>query len=123
MGRLDHRPVDQRAPFLQPPVVQNGRQTYYVDVTQGTTDGSNRFSAVRLYYRLQVSPSPATATFLDVPGGPLGHPFFRFIEALAAAGITSRCNPTGPLYCPDDFVTRGQMAVFISRALGLHFAP
>lgn len=42
------------------------------------------------------------------------------IEALAAAGITKGCNP--PLndrYCPGDLVTRGQMAAFLSRSLGL----
>ena len=69
-------------------------------------------------YRLQVSPAPATATFPnDVP---TSHPFFRFVEALAAAGITGGCG-TGS-YCPDAPVTRGQMAVFIANALGLHFA-
>lgn len=43
-----------------------------------------------------------------------------FIEAIAAEGITLGCNP--PLndrYCPDDHVTRGQMAAFLVRALGL----
>jgi hypothetical protein len=42
------------------------------------------------------------------------------IEAIAAAGITRGCNPpyqTG--YCPDSVVTRGQMAAFLVRALGL----
>jgi hypothetical protein len=42
-------------------------------------------------------------------------------EALLAAGITGGCG--GGAYCPDSPVTRGQMAVFLSRALGLHFAP
>ena len=41
------------------------------------------------------------------------------IERLAAAGITKGCNPpTNDRYCPDDFVTRGQMAAFLVRALG-----
>ena len=42
------------------------------------------------------------------------------IEALAEAGITRGCNP--PLndrFCPGDAVTRGQMAAFLVRALGL----
>ena len=42
------------------------------------------------------------------------------IEAIATVGITKGCNPpyqTG--YCPDDPVTRGQMAAFLVRALGL----
>src|ERR671919_752324 len=42
------------------------------------------------------------------------------IEAIAALGITKGCNPPGnDLYCPDDTVTRGQMAAFIRRALEL----
>jgi hypothetical protein len=42
------------------------------------------------------------------------------INALRAAGITSGCNPpANTLYCPHDFVTRGQMASFLARALGL----
>jgi hypothetical protein len=40
------------------------------------------------------------------------------IEAIAAEGITKGCNPpVNDLYCPDDPVTRGQMAAFLHRAL------
>ena len=39
------------------------------------------------------------------------------IEAIAAAGITFGCNPPrNDRFCPDDSVTRGQMAAFIARA-------
>jgi hypothetical protein len=42
------------------------------------------------------------------------------IEALATAGVTLGCNPpANDRFCPDDPVTRGQMASFIVRALGL----
>jgi len=42
------------------------------------------------------------------------------IEAIKAAGITSGCNPpSNDRFCPDDPVTRGQMAAFLKRALGL----
>jgi hypothetical protein len=42
------------------------------------------------------------------------------IEAIAAEGITRGCNPpVNDRYCPDRTVTRGQMAVFLSRALHL----
>jgi hypothetical protein len=44
------------------------------------------------------------------------------INALAEAGITRGCNPpANDSYCPDDFVTRGQMAALLSRAFG--YAP
>jgi len=39
------------------------------------------------------------------------------INRMAAAGITSGCNPPdNDLFCPNDNVTRGQMAAFIVRA-------
>jgi hypothetical protein len=46
------------------------------------------------------------------------------IEKLAAAGITKGCNPpVNDRFCPNEFVTRGQMAAFLKRALGLPDAP
>jgi hypothetical protein len=75
---------------------------------------------VRIYYNLQVTAAPAVASFGDVPPN---HPFFPFIEALSKSGITSGCQTSPPLYCRDQALTRGQMAVFLSKALGLHFAP
>ena len=48
------------------------------------------------------------------------------INALAAARITAGCHsdPEGPRrFCPNDVVTRGQMAVFLARALRLIDLP
>ena len=76
-----------------------------------------RFKAVEIQYRRVVSAAPAVATFPnDVP---TSHPMFRFVEALAASGITGGCGADS--FCPDEAVTRGQMAVFLAAALGLHF--
>jgi hypothetical protein len=74
------------------------------------------FSGAVVRWRRSVSPAPPEATFNDVP---TSHPFFQFIEALAISGITAGCG-TG-IYCPDNPVTRGQMAVFLAKALGLHW--
>ena len=42
------------------------------------------------------------------------------IEWMAVEGITKGCNPpTNDHFCPDGVVTRGQMAAFLVRALGL----
>jgi 5'-nucleotidase len=42
------------------------------------------------------------------------------IDRLGTAGITTGCNPPDNTeFCPDDTVTRGQMAAFLNRALGL----
>ena len=75
-----------------------------------------RFSGVEIWWRREVSPAPPAATFGDVPKD---HPFFQFIEALAASQITGGCG--GGNYCPDSPLTRGQMAVFLAKALGLHW--
>jgi hypothetical protein len=75
-------------------------------------------ASVRANWRRQVSPAPAVATFNDVP---TGHPQFQFIEALAASGITAGCGSGN--YCPNANLTRGQMAVFLAKALGLHWSP
>jgi len=84
-------------------------------VTQGD-DNTTSFAGMRVGYKLQVSPAPGTATFGDVP---TSHPFFQYIEALAASGITVGCGNGN--YCPDAALTRGQMAVFLAKALGLQW--
>jgi hypothetical protein len=100
-----------------PETIDNQSNNYFVAVFSAPTSAV-QFSGVRLNYTLQVSPAPAVATFSDVP---TSHPFFRFIEALVRSGITSGCG--GGNFCPDAPLTRGQMAVFLSIGLGLHFAP
>jgi hypothetical protein len=48
-----------------------------------------------------------------------GHVFEAAIDWLAAKGITNGCNPpSNSRFCPNDYVTRGQMAAFLVRALG-----
>ncbi len=50
-----------------------------------------------------------------------GHPYFRYIQKLRELGVTNGCTVTS--YCPDDTVTRGQMAAFVVRArLGVTYA-
>ncbi len=46
------------------------------------------------------------------------------IEAIYEAGITQGCNPpANDRFCPERTVTRGQMAVFLARALSLPEPP
>ena len=79
-------------------------------------EGSLMLGAVRVYWRRQVSPPPDTPTFLDVPSN---DNIFKFVEALAASGITAGCGNGN--FCPNSPLTRGQMAVFLAKALGLHW--
>ena len=60
----------------------------------------------------------ANHQFSDVPTANIFH---GDIDHVYDARITAGC--TVSTYCPNQSVTRGQMAAFISRALGLHFAP
>ncbi|HVR79549.1 MAG TPA: choice-of-anchor D domain-containing protein [Acidimicrobiia bacterium] len=54
------------------------------------------------------------AGFTDIAGST----FVTEINWLAATGITKGCNPpVNDQFCPKDFVTRGQMAAFLHRAL------
>ena len=97
--------------------MNNSGRSYFVQVSTGVANDTNRFQAIRVFYTLQVSaPSMGPPVFADVPDG---HGQRQFIEALAAAGITGGCG--GGNYCPDAPLTRGQMAVFLTVALGLHF--
>jgi hypothetical protein len=68
-------------------------------------------SAVFLEAALGGIPAPCVGTFVDVP---TTHPFCGFIELLANDGITGGCG--GQNFCPNDPVTRGQMAVFLVAA-------
>ena len=59
--------------------------------------------------------SDTGAIFGDIAGSP----FASEITWVAQQGITAGCKaPPGALFCPNDFVTRGQMAAFIVRAEG-----
>lgn len=97
-------------------VVDNQTNVYVASFSLGAASFNLSANAIRVYYQLQVSPGPAIATFLDVPST---SPQYKFVEALVAAGITAGCG--GGNYCPAQPVTRGQMAVFLATALGLHF--
>jgi hypothetical protein len=101
-------------------VVDNETNTYSVQIylQNAGSSGEHGYYRTRIRYRRQVSPDPAFSTFNDVL---VGHPFHRYVEALAASGVTAGCSASPPLFCPGAPLTRGQMAVFLAIALGLHF--
>ena len=96
--------------------IDNVANLYTMRVCTFSGNASTRFRGVRLWYRLQVSPAPATATFADVPTNYL---YFRAIEALAKSGIAGGCGAGN--FCPNQPVTRGELAKFLANALGLSF--
>ena len=97
-------------------VIDNNNKIYEIDVGFGANANTLRLASVAVFYQLQMSPAPSTPTFSDVPRN---HPFFRAIEALAASGITGGCG--GGNFCPNQAVTRGELAKFLSNALGLYW--
>jgi hypothetical protein len=92
-------------------------------ISEGCT--TREFCPSRTVTRAQVAtfvtrakPLPAgpTSTFRDATG-----PHRAGIEAAAAADVTRGCTPTR--FCPQDPVTRGQLASMLQRALGLPARP
>jgi hypothetical protein len=69
--------------------------------------------AVFIVTALGNPPNTCAGQFADVTAA---DPFCGFIERLAQDGITGGCGVGN--YCPNDPVSRGQMAVFIEAALG-----
>lgn len=67
-----------------------------------------------------VDPPPVASTRFEDVGG--SHPHAAFIERFAELGVTQGCGD-GTNFCPDDSVTRAQMAVFLSRAYSLADGP
>lgn len=94
-------------------------------VTQGCNPPTNdRFCPERLVTRGQMAAFLVRALgYTDDGGGDLfidddTSLFEGAIDKLGTAGVTRGCNPpTNNQFCPDDPVTRGQMAAFLKRAL------
>jgi hypothetical protein len=120
---LDVPMSDPFAPFI--------KAFYDAGITSGCTTNPSQFCPGGTVTRGQMavfieralgnfSPSPSpSGMFADLSPS---DPFTPFIEEFYNAGITSGCTTSPLRYCPDTPVTRGQMAVFIERALG-NFSP
>jgi hypothetical protein len=66
-----------------------------------------------------VPPACVTPVFTDVP---CASPFAKWIDELAARGVTGGCGPT--TFCPTSAVTRAQMSVFLLVTLaGSGYTP
>jgi hypothetical protein len=60
---------------------------------------------------------PATAYFQDVPpSGITDSEYFAYVQRLAQLGITVGCQTSPALFCPDESIPQGEMAVFVVRA-------
>jgi len=113
--------------------VSTGPTIYTVTVNTGTGSGTLRLNVVDDDSIKDVSLNPLggtgtgngnytggetydvrTTTFTDVPST---YWAWDWIERLYHAGVTTGCITTSPMrYCPEENVTRAQMAVFLLRA-------
>jgi hypothetical protein len=110
-----NEPCDgQNRPYFRPGAdITRGQLAKIIALARGYTD-----------------PAPAIATFNDVPPG---HPFFLFIEQVAAHGVVSgyTCDATvinpctgqaeqcpGPSFRPCNPATRGQVTKMVTVAYG-----
>ena len=96
--------------------IKNRDDTYYIKVVSPADGTKVSFYGVRLWWRRQIR-TGLSHPFTDIGHLPAG--FRNSIAALRASGITAGCETTK--FCPDNPVTRAQMAVFLARALGLHW--
>jgi hypothetical protein len=85
-----------------------GSSLYGVD--QGTKRQQMAVFLLKAEHGLCYTPPPCTGVFTDVPCSLI---FAPWIEALAAEGITTGCGVN--IFCPDNLVTRRQMAVFLLK--------
>jgi hypothetical protein len=66
-----------------------------------------------------IAPAAFFSDFLDVPQA---HQFHPFVETIFRSGVTAGCG--AGIFCPDQAITRAQMAVFLLKArYGTCFAP
>jgi len=106
--------IAQTADLTSEGIVVDNTTSSYLLAADGD-EAAKALGGMIVGYVLQVSPQEV-AHFADVPPS---NPQFQFIEALYASGITAGCGSGN--FCPNASLTRGQMAVFLSKALGLQW--
>ena len=118
--------VDQSQPFFR-----HIQKLYEAGITKGYSDGTYRpYENIRrdamaafLIRALGYGDNPICSGgvpcgntppyFMDVAPT---HPFYKHIQKFKELGITGGCRQDPPMYCPDSYVTRDAMAVFLYRA-------
>ena len=97
-------------------------------VTRGCATGPLRYCPYASVTRGQMASFLVRAFRLEAAspagfGDTAGSSHAANIDALAAARVTVGCSTDSLLYCPSRSVTRGEMATFLARAIGLIEAP
>jgi uncharacterized protein (DUF1800 family) len=92
------------------PSPQTGNLPLYCP-NASVTRGQMAVFLLKIYHGINYLPPAATGVFSDVD--PVSNVFAAWIEELARLQVTVGCGGTN--YCPDASVTRGQMAVFMTK--------
>lgn len=103
---------------LSIPVFDHADKELVLNIERAPGANEEYFGWVEVHWHRLVSPSPPKPSFTDVPLTDIG---YQYVEALKASGITGGCGD-GTAFCPDASLTRRQMAIFLAKALGLHWA-
>lgn len=119
---------DQAASSFVPPFADDDGSPYEGSIIEIADRGITSGCATELYCPYSLVTRAEMASFLVRAFGLSASSRDHFsddggsvheadIDALAAAGVTNGCRPGQ--YCPSSTVTRGELATFITRALGL----
>jgi hypothetical protein len=109
--------------FLNKAIAPGASHTFTFLVTAPTTQGIYSFQWKMFkdtvgFFGAASTNVAVTAGFSDLDPS---HPYYTYINRIAELGITLGCGQG--TYCPEGFVTREQLAVFIERALGVFSPP
>lgn len=118
----DERVRFKQAPFDRPAIcIPNGHpgnETSVIETDPGSGEAGDNLRCFRAVgsngSKNPLKSFPLGPTFGDLPESSFA---FSHVEEMFDAGITLGCSPIPLLYCPAGFVSRGQMAAFIIRAL------
>lgn len=100
--------------ITEPGLITNGTHSYTLRIADTDRTIETRFGALTVFWMRNLSPADGTANYVDVP---LGDARRSYVEALTASGIAANCGTAR--FCPDDPLTRAQLAIFLAKALGL----
>lgn len=97
---------------------QGGALSFRVVFYLNEANNTQRLGGATLSWRRTVHSAVGGVAYVDVP---MGDPLRPYVSALTGAGITAGCQTAPDRFCPDLPVTRGQLAVFLAKALGLYW--
>jgi hypothetical protein len=93
-------------------LVDDATKHLIIRVELGSGDPDTSFASVRLVWDQEGFFYSKVQIFGDVPEDNI---FFAYIQAFADLNITGGCSALPLLFCPNNFVTRAQIATFFMR--------